>query len=202
MSNTHICERCGDENPADAQFCIDCGAALPGASLGATTRLPSVACPACRTPNPAGAQFCVACGRGMAVQPAQRPIRPPAAPHAPMLPRQSFPRVDAPPVLQAPRPAHRPASPAQQGIGPLVFLAGLAFLLIKGLIWPGILLLIGVTILVSEVTRGRIDKGLSGLFWLGGLAWLFSTGKFWPGILVLIIANAVLSSVLGRRGTC
>ena len=41
------CERCGGESPADARFCIDCGAPLAPASTGATTRLPGMRCPDC-----------------------------------------------------------------------------------------------------------------------------------------------------------
>ncbi|MDP9295931.1 MAG: zinc-ribbon domain-containing protein, partial [Actinomycetota bacterium] len=53
-----VCPTCGNENPAEARFCLECGTALVGSR-----------CASCETPLPAGAKFCLACGA--AVQPAE-----------------------------------------------------------------------------------------------------------------------------------
>ena len=45
------CPRCGHENPTQAKFCLECGAAF------------ARACAGCRTELPAGAKFCLECGR-------------------------------------------------------------------------------------------------------------------------------------------
>ena len=78
---------------------------------------------------------------------------------------------------------------------PFVFLIGLAVLLIKGLLWPGILILLGVTLLVSQSSRGRPDRAIGGMIWLVGLAVLFGTGKFWPGIVVLWLIHMAVMRV-------
>ena len=44
------CPNCDRENPADAQFCMRCGAAL------------TKTCPSCGATNPPGAHFCLQCG--------------------------------------------------------------------------------------------------------------------------------------------
>lgn len=195
MAEIFRCERCHGENPADARFCIDCGAALTPATTGPTTRLAGVPCPGCKTANPANARFCVVCGRslvaGAVPPPRPVPTRRPA--------QQSYPRVDvrpAPvPVSPARPPVYRGATRSHQN-GALVFLIGLLLLLATHSIWPGILLLIGITSLVSQGNRGRPNQGLVSLIWWGGLAVLFATGMFWPGIIVLI----VLSAMFGSRG--
>jgi hypothetical protein len=182
------CERCGGENPADARFCIDCGAALAPATTGPTTRLAGVPCPSCNSTNPENARFCVVCGRGLVAGAVSRPRPAPTRPAV----QHNFPRVDAwpAPVQMGPaaRPPHRSAAHNPQ-IGALVFLGGLLVLLLTRSIWPGILLLIGISSLVGQSNRGRLDKGLMSLVWWGGLALLFATGTFWPGILVLFFLS-------------
>jgi Double zinc ribbon len=212
MAETHHCERCGGDSPADACFCIDCGATLAPVATGDTTRLPGMRCPSCATNNPEHARFCVVCGRGLvagatpAVRPTLQP-RPQAAPPGskrarPHSARQhSYPRVDVPPVaipMAPPRPMALPqrAGGSFRGNGPLLFAVGLFVLVMTGNVWPGILWLIGVSGFVGAVTQGRGDKALQALLWWGGLALLFATGTFWPGILVLVF----LGMALGRRG--
>ena len=57
------CPDCQEENPADAKFCMKCGAAL------------SSSCPECGTELPAGAQFCYKCGHRMtAPEPQTEPV--------------------------------------------------------------------------------------------------------------------------------
>jgi len=50
ISSTVRCPQCGQDNPADARFCMRCGTSL--------TR----PCPNCGTPNSLTAQFCLRCG--------------------------------------------------------------------------------------------------------------------------------------------
>ncbi|KPK61765.1 MAG: hypothetical protein AMK73_07755 [Planctomycetes bacterium SM23_32] len=47
------CGRCGHECPADARFCLRCGARLPGR------------CPSCARPAAPGDRFCTACGAAL-----------------------------------------------------------------------------------------------------------------------------------------
>ena len=69
---------------------------------------------------------------------------------------------------------------------------GLVALLASHTIWPGILLLLGLTNMVHQAARGRPDHGVRGLLWLGGLTLLFATGTFWPGILIIFFISMVL----------
>ncbi len=46
------CPSCGHENPEDAKFCGECGAALTG----------EVECPSCGRSNQPGQRFCHGCG--------------------------------------------------------------------------------------------------------------------------------------------
>jgi ribosomal protein L40E len=198
------CDRCGGDNPNDARFCIDCGAPIGAATTGPTTRLTGIICRSCNTNNPEHARFCVVCGRafGAAAPPQPRSAAPPAATPAPTRPaaRPSYPRMATPPTLtpwrqwspaRPPMPTHR-----RQGLGNdpggVVFLIGLVALLASHTIWPGILLLLGLTNLVHQAARGRPDHGVRGLIWLGGLTLLFATGTFWPGILILFFISMAM----------
>lgn len=195
MSETMTCKRCGGDNPADARFCIDCGATLVSATTGPTTRLAAINCPACQTHNPEHARFCVVCGRslGKATAPqAARSAPPQRAPARPQI--QAHQRTATPPMLTPYRPApQRPAQPRpyHQNPAPFIFLIGLVLLFANHVIWPGILILIGISILISQVAHGRPYRGMGALFWVGGIALLLATGAFWPGILVLFLLNAI-----------
>lgn len=196
------CTRCGGENPAEARFCIDCGATLISATTGPTTRLATIACPGCGASNPAEARFCVICGRTLGSVPMARPSMPPRpATHQAQRPahpaQQSFPRTATPPTLTPFRPAPpraRPHIQRGQNPAPLIFLIGVIVLIVNNMFWPGVLVLIGISMLIGQSSRGHFDKGMSGLFWLGGLALLFATGTFWPGIFVLLILSAVINN--------
>jgi hypothetical protein len=193
------CKRCGGENPADARFCIDCGAALVEATTGPTTKLAGVPCPTCGASNPENARFCVVCGRGLAQGAPPKPR--PTAPHPSA--RQSYPRTAAPPTWVPARTAPpRPPRPHVRGGSPgnWVFLIGLFVLLSYGNIWPGVLVLLGISMLLNQLAAGRIDKGLTALLWLGGLALLLSSGMLFPGIFVLLFLHAMLSGWGGPRG--
>jgi hypothetical protein len=105
-----------------------------------------------------------------------------------------------PPTLMAARP--QPPAQRRHGVGndpsPIVFLIGLFALLASHTIWPGILLLVGLTNLVHQGAHGRSDHGVRTLLWLGGLTLLFATGTFWPGILILLFINMAMNG--GRSG--
>lgn len=204
MATTTQCERCGSDNPAEARFCIDCGVSLAQASTGPTTKLAGTVCPTCYAVSLEDARFCVKCGQGLApagqpartLQPRTTPRPQPQRTYAP--PRQSYPRVDTmpTPILAAPHSA--PAARPRQKINEqLVFFVGLFLLFATGNFWPGILALIGLTMLASAVNAGHPQRTFGSLLWLGGLTLLFATGTFWPGILLLIALSWMLGG--GRR---
>src|SRR5436190_24039091 len=61
-----VCQNCGNENPAEARFCMSCGNAL------------ELVCPSCGTPAPPEAKFCMSCGTalsGEAPATAPAPVR-------------------------------------------------------------------------------------------------------------------------------
>jgi Double zinc ribbon len=203
MAETLHCDRCGGDSPADARFCIDCGAPVGAATTGPTTRLAGIACPSCNTNNPEHARFCVVCGRafGAAQPPRPRPTAPPTATRPPAHP--SYPRMATPPTLI---PSHRlPPAPTRQrqgrhnDPGAIVFVIGLVALLASHALWPGILLLLGFTNLVHQAARGRADRGMRALLWLGALTLLFATGTLWPGILILIFISMAMGGGRSRH---
>jgi ribosomal protein L40E len=59
------CDRCGDELPPEARFCIDCGASLT--MTEATIRLGEAVCSDCYASNPEDAWNCSSCGRRFAI---------------------------------------------------------------------------------------------------------------------------------------
>ena len=61
------CPRCQQENPAEARFCMKCGAAL------------TLACAKCNTELPTGAAFCFACGQPVTAAPGGQRFTSPAA---------------------------------------------------------------------------------------------------------------------------
>ncbi len=179
------CEHCGFTNPDDARFCIACGQSLVPAATGATTKLAGIPCPACRTVNPDDAHFCVICGRsfGTATPRPQPASRPRHAPHA------SAPRVAPHPQPWRTGTSQRRARQTNTG---MILLLGMVFLLMTGMIWPGVLLLIGVVKYVDAASAGHQRHGLQSLLWLGGLTILFATHTFWPGIVVLALLSWML----------
>ncbi len=62
------CPSCSTENPAQARFCMACGAALPRA------------CPSCGEPAPAEARFCMSCGAAIDAAAAPAPLAAPDRP--------------------------------------------------------------------------------------------------------------------------
>jgi hypothetical protein len=170
-----ICTYCGTANPAEAQFCIECGAGVAAAATGATVRLPSKRCASCGGEAPPIARFCPLCGK------------PYAAEAAPCL----APTPDAPRAGTTPT---RPGGPSTWQAGwtwsLLALLGGLLlFLLTRG----------KVLILIAPLALAGLGLGLSrqafrsqrqgravmlAVFWLG-LALLVLLGKLWPGLLVV-----------------
>ena len=210
-SQTIRCTSCGNENPGDARFCIECSASLVQAAEGSTTRLPGKLCSHCGSRNPDEALFCVICGRGFAQQrpaPAARPAPAPSARPTPAsrpTPTHSQRQHSYPHVAPTPRPIAKPIqTPAQGGTWasfvPVIFIVGIAFLLMRGAFWPGILWLIGITCFVGSLGHEHPNKALSHLVWWGGLAFLFTTKLFFPGILVLFLICMMLSGGHGKRG--
>jgi hypothetical protein len=99
-------------------------------------------------------------------------------------------------------PAHMPTNTQRRhgnDPSPIIFLIGLFALLASHAIWPGILLLLGLTNLVHEGAQGRSDRGVRALLWLGGLTLLFATGTFWPGILILLFINMAINGGRSRH---
>ena len=80
------CPQCQHENPAYANFCLNCG-----------TRLAQV-CPQCQQVLPADAKFCLACGHALLAAPQPAPplahptqvIPPPTTPHTPEAERRQL----------------------------------------------------------------------------------------------------------------
>lgn len=197
------CPSCGVALPADARFCIECGAELPqAANTGATVALRTpedrpLLCRACGAGSPADADYCVRCGRHLAD--AEPP--PLAMPH-PLAPA---------PRIGRPRPAPRiqpVAHPRQhrrrvKHVGSAFFLIGLGLLfLLKLPFWPAILAVWGVSVLADTLTRGSGLKGFGNAFWLMGLALIFTAPSryFMPGIIILVGMSIFFGMIRsGRR---
>src|SRR5712692_2951275 len=76
------CPRCQQENPAEAHFCMKCGAGL------------TLACAKCNTELPTGAGFCFACGQPVTAAPGGQRFTSPARTFPGTSPRRSSrPRV-------------------------------------------------------------------------------------------------------------
>lgn len=197
------CPTCGVALPADARFCIECGAELPqAANTGATVALRTpeerpLRCRACGAGSPADADYCVRCGRRLAdVAPPPLAVPQPLTPH----PRVGRPRP-APRIQPVARPHQHSRRPKH--LGSAVFLIGLGVLfLLKLPFWPAILAVWGISALVDNLARGSGFKGLDTAFWLVGMAFIFTAPSrlFVPGIIILVgmsfLFNAIRS---GRR---
>ncbi len=80
------------------------------------------------------------------------------------------------------------------------FLFGLAALVWLDAVWPGILVLIGLTalpiLLVEEGLLMTLWIGTQMSLWLVGLPLLIRAGKVWPGVLVLAGLSAVIVALV------
>jgi hypothetical protein len=93
----------------------------------------------------------------------------------------------------------RPSRSRRNEPGAAIFLIGLVVLLANHTLWPGILVLIGFSILINQLARGRADQGMRAMLWLGGITLLLATGTFWPGIFLLLFLSAAIGG-WGRGG--
>jgi hypothetical protein len=86
------------------------------------------------------------------------------------------------------------------GVSGGLFLIGIAVLAVTRWWWPGILVLIGLTSLVTGLAGGRSSgrswAGIQGALWLFGLALIAQLNWWWPGILVLVGLGAIVGAVL------
>jgi adenylate cyclase len=82
------CEQCTAENPAEARFCMSCGAALP--------RL----CPACGASAPDHARFCISCGASLGGE-GQTAAAVPGASEAPAQAGRAGAEAEPPPIASA-----------------------------------------------------------------------------------------------------
>jgi hypothetical protein len=167
------CPSCGAELPADAQFCIECGAEVaPKASTGATTILPRPAPP----PRPPA----------YAPRPSPRPGPPTFRPPA----RGPYP---------APARPRRMRRGAAGRLGAAVLLIGIGLLMLFKLpFWPLFLLVAGLAAFVHMAARGRPAAGVGAALLLFCAFFLSRIPRlFVPGVLVL--AGLALMAGLGRR---
>lgn len=160
-------------------------------------------CPNCDRKIPTDSQYCIYCSAQLA-QPVVE-TKPAVGPTQRLDPAYSMPR---PPEL-APSPAPAPSRPprarrnGQRSVPTAaIWLIGMGILFLTNLIWPGVLVLVGLTSYVEQEARGKREAGLSSLVFFSGLALLFLTDLFWPGILVLAGAMWLLNSRNGRGWSC
>jgi hypothetical protein len=188
------CAKCDAEIPEGGNFCVECGAPAPQAAIGATERLPEPAagpsCPACGTRNPPGAAFCVRCGSALAGTAFAEP------------PPQSLPPMPAPlaaaPAVAAPR-ARRGFSVEWGGVVGGIWLIGIALLAVTGWWWPGIMVLIGLSSLITGLASAEdtVERlaGLQGAVWTLGIAVVAIFNWWWPGMLILVGLSAILGAI-------
>ena len=69
---------------------------------------------------------------------------------------------------------------------------GIMLLVITGNVWPGILVLLGITGAIDELGRGRARAALARAVFLIGTAVLFFSGTIWPGILIVLVIAALI----------
>lgn len=187
-----LCPSCSASIPNDAQFCIECGASITQVASGITQRIApeqGLICQNCQAHNPSHASFCVRCG-----------IRLQEA----FLPSSSFQTVandgsisaqqTTPPMAHSNQ-TNQPTLnsslfglPTQMldSISCGIFLIGLSLLMMRGIMWPGIVLLGGLCLFLSTVGRERYTEALKICIWTAGLAFFLSSKWIWPGILLLV----------------
>ncbi len=146
-------------------------------------------CPTCEREVPADAQYCIYCATRLAPEVVAEP-RAATGPTRRLDPEPAYamPEATVAPAATMTRRRHR-----NKEISTPIFFIGLAVLIATGNVWPGILVLVGVTSFISESARGRHRAAMQGLIFWGGLAVLFATGWFWPGILLLLGLSALVN---------
>ena len=198
MEQTVRCHGCAAENPADAGFCIECGAALGPVSTGPTVKLSGKVCWSCGAVCPNDTLFCTRCGQTIQGQPMPQPQpAPPRWTPPPTRPwsqprRHIHPRIhtSASPVrLQRTQPP-QPPQPVRsnQSLILLLALIGIVMLGVTHTVWPAVMLIMLGIALLSE-HRGKPVFTVNGLLLLVCLLVGFSTG-FWPiFFLFLLVRN-------------
>lgn len=184
------CPRCNTVLPDDARFCIECGTAVRVAT-GETVQLPptpdaAITCPVCNTANPPYARFCVHCGE--AIQ------------HSTGQSASSVPRTVSPPQ---PQQAHHD----EFDMGITLLLIGAALLIpiifrLPPMIWPNILMILGIAQMIIHLRRGTLASGLRNVIWLFGLGVLFLVPRLLlPGLFLLVGLTLLLESWRWTRRT-
>lgn len=75
-----------------------------------------------------------------------------------------------------------------------VFLIGLALLFLTGFWWPGIMFVIGASMIAKTIVQGRPLNHATGAFWVIGIGLVFwlpgalniSFGNLWPLLLIVL----------------
>jgi ribosomal protein L40E len=191
-----LCSTCGAAGPAEAQFCVECGATLRVAT-GATQKLPTLRCGGCQAVLPPYARFCPLCGHTVGAKPAPTAARPQRlAPPTPVAAPQLR------PVPSAPMPQHRyrwrhthsaPFSPWVLWIGLLLCAPFLGALFLPAFVFVALL-----SGMLAKGPRGRRKSGAGKLIFLVGLVYLLMSGNVWPYVLLLALASFVVGTVLDR----
>jgi ribosomal protein L40E len=189
-SDVERCPACGATLPPDAQFCVECGQRVAPAATGPTQQLreveSGVRCPACGALNPAHARFCVTCGQSLPSTLRDASASPEPQPVVPTVP--------APAAPPEPAASGGPGTRRWASSG-AAFLIGLAILAVTGWWWPGILVVIAVSMVLDSGSAPWSWANMQGVVWLLGIALLAVTGWWWPGILVLVGLSALFGSV-------
>lgn len=79
-----------------------------------------------------------------------------------------------------------------------VFLVGLGFLFLINHLWPGILFVVGLTILVQGLVEGRAWHASKGAFWTIGLGLIFeigANGATFIGLLLMLVGLGTIASM-------
>jgi ribosomal protein L40E len=203
-----ICPSCSAELPADARFCVECGAEVSPAATGATTVLPrysatAVICRACGAAGPEGAAYCVRCGRHLsepfAAAPQPQRMVPITPPHT-RRPRTQRPHRthSSPSAAPAPSPFLRKRDADK--ISGAILLIGMGVLFLSKLpFWPLILFVVGLSVFVGSAVRGRVGEALAGGLFFFGLAVLFRLPHLLvPGMIALVGITTLLRLAMRR----
>lgn len=87
-----------------------------------------------------------------------------------------------------------------QRIAGIVFLVSLGVVAIRGEWWPGILVVLGVTHVVSGALQRERWKVSSGILWLVGLYLVFELGVSWLLLIPLTFVGIIIGARHDRRG--
>lgn len=78
------------------------------------------------------------------------------------------------------------------------FLIGLGFLFLIDHLWPGILMLVGLTVLAQGLVQGRSWYGSQGALWLIGLGVIFEigvSGSAFVGMILILVGLSTIASM-------